>query len=291
MKPLDDAEFTIIGTGLMGSSLALALRGKAKCIRGVDRNAATLELAARHFDEVTSDLARAVKHSDVVVLAAPVRTIVQLLDKLKTVARPGTLILDLGSSKGRIVEAMNTLPDHLLAVGGHPMCGKENSGPDAADPAIFWDRVFVLCPTLRSTPEAIEFAREMVAAIGSRIRTMPADRHDRAVAAISHLPYALSVGLVQTVIDETQEDGAAWDLAASGFRDTSRLAGSDLTMMGDTLLTNRDAVLDMLSTFRTTLDQIEAALQSSDEAALRAILEGSKQARDLWFEQFKNSSK
>jgi prephenate dehydrogenase len=186
---------------------------------------------------------------------------------------------------------MNTLPDHLLAVGGHPMCGKENSGPEAADPAIFWDRVFVLCPTVRSTPEAIAFARDMVVAIGSRHRTMPADRHDRAVAAISHLPYALSVGLVQTVINETQEDGGAWDLAASGFRDTSRLAGSDITMMGDTLLTNRDAVLAMVATFRSEIDQIEAALQSSDEAALRAILERSKQARDLWFEQFKNSSK
>jgi len=275
----------------MGSSLALALRGKAKCVRGVDRNPAILKLAARHFDEVHSDLSPSVQQSDVVILAAPVRTIVNLIEKLKSVARPGTLILDLGSSKGQIVEAMNTLPDHLLAVGGHPMCGKENSGPDAADPAIFWDRVFVLCPTARSTPEAIDFARELVVAIGSRYRTMPADRHDRAVAAISHLPYALSVGLVDTVINETLEDGAAWDLAASGFRDTSRLAGSDITMMGDTLLTNRDAVLDMLATFRAELDQIEAALQSSDEAALRAILERSKQARDLWFEQFKNSSK
>jgi prephenate dehydrogenase len=290
MKALDEVEFSIVGTGLMGSSLALALRDKVKTLYGVDRDADTRAGAAPYFDLVSSDLAEITAKSDVIVLATPVRAILQLLNVLKTVARPGTLIMDMGSSKGQIVEAMNTLPDHLLAVAGHPMCGKESSGPAAADESLFWDRVFILCPTLRSTPEALTFAKQMISAIGARALTLPADRHDRAVAAISHLPYALSVALVETVVSETQQDGTAWDLAAGGFRDTSRVAGSDVTMMGDTLLTNRDAVLKMIEVFRQQLDRIDSALLERNEAELRAILEDGRKFHSAWYQRFMSSS-
>jgi prephenate dehydrogenase len=290
MKALDEAEFSIVGTGLMGSSLALALRDKVKTLYGVDRDAETRALAAPYFDRISDDLPTIAATSDVIVLATPVRTILQLLNVVKMCAKPGTLIMDIGSSKAQIVEAMNKLPEHLLAVAGHPMCGKETSGPADADETLFWDRAFILCPTARSTPEALQFAKAMVDAIGARSLTLPAERHDRAVAAISHVPYALSVALVEMVVSETQHDPTAWDLASSGFRDTSRLAGSDITMMGDTLLTNRDAVLSTFASFRQQLNRIESALQANNQAELRAILEDGKKSQAAWFKKFMSSS-
>src|SRR5258708_3746037 len=283
MKALHEAEFTIVGTGLMGSSLALALRGKVKTLRGVERDPAARKIAATYFDKITADFGAVAAKSDVIVLATPVHAILRLLELLKTLARPGTLILDLGSSKRQIVAAMDALPDHLLAVAGHPLAGKETSGPDSADALLYRNCAFVLCPTARSDDESLAFAEQMVLAIGARPMILSASRHDKAVASISHLPYILSIGLANTVARAAHDDDAPWELAASGFRDTSRLAGSDITMMGDTLLTNREAVIDALVLFRRQLDHVEAALMSSDEAWLRAILEEGRHARSDWF--------
>ncbi len=290
MKPLSETEFTIVGAGLMGSSLALALRGKVKGIRGVEPNPAYWDAARPHFDHVTADLRSAVAAADVVILAAPIRAILQLLDRLKPMLRPGTLVIDLGSTKTDIVRAMNDLPETVLAVGGHPMTGKETSGPASADGTLFEGRVFVLCPTQRSTPEAINLAQHIIKAIRARELILPAERHDAAVAAISHLPYLISAGLVATVQRAAQIDDLPWKLAATGFRDTSRLAGSDVTMMGDTVLTNRQAVLDALCLFSEQMRSIQDALQTSDEDQLRGILRSAQQARTDWFEGWNKRS-
>ncbi|MCC7451437.1 MAG: prephenate dehydrogenase [Anaerolineae bacterium] len=286
MKSLSEAEVTVVGAGLMGSSLALALRGKVKGVRGVEPNPAYWDAARPHFDHVTADLKNAVAAADVVILAAPIRAILQLLDRLKPMLRPGTLVIDLGSTKTDIVRAMNDLPENVLAVGGHPMTGKETSGPAGADGTLFEGRVFVLCPTQRSTPESIAFAQQMIQAIRARELILEAERHDAAVAAISHLPYLVSAGLVATVQHAAQTDDLPWKLAATGFRDTSRLAGSDVTMMGDTVLTNRQAVLDVLCLFTEQLRGIQDALQTSDEDQLRGILRSAQQARTAWFERW-----
>jgi len=286
MKPLSEAEVTIVGAGLMGSSLALALRGKVKGVRGVEPNPAYWDAARPHFDHVTADLKSAVASADIVILAAPIRAILQLLDRLKPMLRPGTLVIDLGSAKTDIVRAMNDLPESVLAVGGHPMTGKETSGPAGADGTLFEGRVFVLCPTQRSTPESIAFAQAMIKAIRARELILEAERHDAAVAAISHLPYLVSAGLVAAVQHAAQTDDLPWQLAATGFRDTSRLAGSDVTMMGDTVLTNRQAVLDALYLFTEQLRGIQDALQTSDEDQLRGILRSAQQARTAWFERW-----
>jgi prephenate dehydrogenase len=270
----------------MGSSLALALRGKVKGVRGVEPNPAYWDAARPHFDHVTADLKSAVASADVVILAAPIRAILQLLDRLKPMLRPGTLVIDLGSTKTDIVRAMNDLPENVLAVGGHPMTGKETSGPAGADGTLFEGRVFVLCPTQRSTPESVAFAQAMIKAIRARELILEAERHDAAVAAISHLPYLVSAGLVATVQHAAQSDDLPWKLAATGFRDTSRLAGSDVTMMGDTVLTNRQAVLDALCLFTEQLRGIQDALQTSDEDQLRGILRSAQQARTAWFERW-----
>lgn len=268
----------------MGASLALALRGKVSGLRGVDRNPDSRRIATPFFDQIGAHLNEEILTADVVVLATPIKTILKLLDTIAPMLKPGTLIIDLGSSKQKIVAAMDTLPDHLLAIGGHPMAGKETSGPAAADGALYQGHPFVLCRTQRTTDSAFDLAAAMANATGAHCIELAAEQHDRAVATISHLPYLLSAGLVATTMDASQHDNTPWQLASSGFRDTSRLAGSDLTMMGDTLATNRDAVLDALARFRKQLDTLENLLRSADEPALRAILEQARQARADWWE-------
>src|SRR5258708_9994511 len=195
MKALDDTEFTIVGTGLMGGSLALALRGKVKTLRGVERDPAAREAAAPFFDEITNDLGAALG-SDVIVLAVPIHAILDLLKVLGVQARPGTLIVDLGSSKQEIVQAMNVLPEHLQAVGGHAMRGKETSGPQNADAELFRDRPFVVCHTKRTTDAAWELVGAMIDAIGAQCISLNAEQHDQAVAVVSTLPLFPTICLI-----------------------------------------------------------------------------------------------
>jgi prephenate dehydrogenase len=272
---------TIIGLGLMGGSLALALREArwADRLIGVDRSAATLEaaLAAGAIDAGTTDLATGVAASAVVVLATPVRTILRLLPEVGRHARPGALIMDIGSTKQQICRAMIGLPEGLEPVGGHPMCGKEIAGFGAAEATLFHQRPFVLCPVSRTAPAALELARSLALAAGARPIVLDPASHDRAVAAISHLPYALAVTLMSIV--NAGQTPAAWSLAASGFRDTSRVAGSDVGMMLDILMTNREAVLEWLRAFAGQLTELRDELDREDEPALRERLTAARANR------------
>jgi prephenate dehydrogenase len=186
---------------------------------------------------------------------------------------------------------MATLPIGIQAVGGHPMTGKEQSGCEAADAGLYRGRPFVLCPTRRTTPAARLRALSFVEALGAVPIEMEAHRHDRVVAAISHLPYLLSAALVATVAQEGDKDGAVWDLAAGGFRDTSRLAGQDVLMMGDILSTNTQAVAELLAHFRMQLAIIEAMLISRDEAKLSERLNPIREARTAWAQKQENNKK
>lgn len=243
-------------------------------IVGVSRSQATLDaaLAAGAVDAATTDLAAGVAEADVIVLAAPVRTILRLLPEVGQHARPGALALDMGSSKAEICAAMAALPDGLQPVGAHPMCGKEVAGFAAAEAGLYTGRPFVLCPLARTAPAALELARNLALAVGGRPLVADPLAHDRAVAAISHLPYAVAVSLVGAVAERAADDPLAWRLAASGFRDTTRVAASDVEMMLDTLLTNRGALLDWLDAFAGQLGALRAALAAGDEARLRTQL-------------------
>jgi prephenate dehydrogenase len=272
---------TIVGLGLMGGSLALALREArwADRLIGVGRDATVLESArsAGAIDDGTQDLAVGVAAADVVLLATPVRTILRLLPEVGRHARPGTLIMDLGSTKQQICRAMTSLPEGLEPVGGHPMCGKEVAGFAAAEATLFHQRPFVLCPVSRTSPAALELARNLALATGARPIVLDPAIHDWAVGAISHLPYALAVTLMSVVTPGRTP--AAWSLAASGFRDTSRVAGSDVNMMLDILLTNREAVLEWLDAFAVPLAELRSELDRTDEAALRERLTAARENR------------
>ncbi len=276
---------TVVGLGLMGGSLALALQGHADHIVGVEINPRARKLAVARgiVAGATDNLREGVADADVVVLATPVRSIIDMLEqRLGTYMRSNTLLLDLGSTKQGIGRAMQELPIGILAVGGHPMTGRELSGVGASDAALFRGRPFVLCPNRRTTPSALLRARALVTALGAIPIEMDAERHDRVVAAISHLPYLLSTALVATVANEGENDEAVWELAAGGFRDMSRLAGSDVRMMGDILSTNTQAVATLLAMFRMQLARLEAMLIARDDQGLTATLQPIRESSREW---------
>ena len=281
--PLADRVVAIVGLGLMGASLAYDLRGHCRRVVGIVRRqeAVTEALASGCVDEATTDMAP-IAGADVVVLATPARTILRQIGELGPALMPGAVLLDLGSSKRAICEAMDTLPPHVQAIGGHPMCGKEQAGLAAAEPGLYQDCTFVLCPLPRTTPETLALALALVRQLGARPLLLDPVRHDRLVAAISHLPYLVACSLVAHAMAVGREDAAVWDVAASGFRDTTRVAASDVDMLLDILLTNGPAVVQALDDMTQHLAAMRAALVAGDEPALRDKLASVAEARRAW---------
>lgn len=280
---------TVVGLGLMGGSLARALRPYAGSVTGVDANAEARAYAVAHgiVQQATDDLREGVREADVVLLATPVRVVIDIVrSRIGAYLRSNTLLIDIGSTKEDICAAMGTLPIGVQAMGGHPMTGKELSGVAASDSLLFRERPFVLCPTRRTTPATRLRALALVEALGASPIEMDAHHHDRVVAAISHLPYLLSAALVATVAQEGQRDDSVWRLAAGGFRDMSRLAAQDLNMMADILSTNSQAVATLLAHFRMQLAMIEARLLSEEEGALTDLLEIVRDARLSWAQTY-----
>jgi prephenate dehydrogenase len=276
---------TIVGLGLMGGSLAGALRGSCHTVTGVARRAETIDaaLARGLIDRGTTDLAGGVAGAGVVILAAPVRAILRQLAEIGPLLAGGCLVMDLGSTKAAIVAAMAGLPDHVQPLGGHPMCGKETSGLDAADPALYHGRTFILSPLPRTSAAALALGCELATAAGAQPLVLAAERQDGLVATLSHLPYLLACGLVSTAGVLTSADPAAWEIVAGGFRDTSRVAGSDVTMMLDILLTNRDQVVKSVAAFQDQLAGLAHLLETGDEEALRAALSAIRAERIRMF--------
>lgn len=284
---------TIVGLGLMGGSLALAMRGHADRITGVDpdERARAYALERGMVDCATEDLYAAVNRADVVILATPVGVIIEMLRmRIGSYLRSNTLVIDIGSTKQDIVDAMAKLPIGVNAVGGHPMTGKENGGVEESDESLYRNRPFVLCPSRRTTPAARLHALSFVETLGATPIEMEAERHDQIVAGISHLPYLLSATLVATIANQAQADVAYWELAAGGFRDTSRLAASDVTMMGDILSTNTKAVATLLAQFRMQLAMLETMLIAGDDQRLSDSLQPIRLARKEWALHYENRS-
>ena len=281
MRNLADKRIAIVGLGLMGGSLAGALRGKCQAVIGVARRAETIEAATARglIDQASSDLAAGLHAADVVILATPVRTILRLLDDIGSLLPAGCLLMDLGSTKAQIVAKMGNLPGHVQPLGAHPMCGREASGIAAADTALYQGRTFVLTPLPRTSEGALALGCELVEAVGARPLMLEPDDHDRLVATISHLPYLLACALIGTAETVASSDPRVWDLAASGFRDTSRLSASGVTMMLDILLTNREAVLKALNACEAQMHALANLVEARDEEGLRTMLASARNHR------------
>ncbi len=282
----------IVGLGLIGGSLALALRLAQRTAVAafplhmtiVDTNPDTRAAAERLADVVTADLAAGVAEAELVILATPVRVILRSLEALPELRPSGCMILDLGSSKADICAVMDKLPTPFQAVGGHPMAGKEVAGFGAATPDLFQGHTFILCRTARTTP-AVEMAvLTLIAHLRATALFLPATLHDEMVAAISHLPYLVSASLMRAAAGMADE--RLWPVSASGFRDTTRISGTNPQMMLDILLTNREAVLGQIMAFQERLTAVTHLLQTENEEALFQWL-CETQAEYLTYQQYK----
>ncbi|NLT73976.1 MAG: prephenate dehydrogenase [Chloroflexi bacterium] len=280
---LSEARVAVVGLGLMGGSLAAALCARNACreVIGIARRQSSLHtaLTLRFIHRGETDLCAGMADADIVVLCTPVGDILQKLGEIGPWLKPGALVLDVGSTKAAICAAMADLPAGIQPVGGHPMCGKESSGLTMAEPGLYQDRAFVLCPLDRTAVEARSLAETLVRAVGARPTYLEPARHDRLVAAISHLPFMLATSLVLAAERVGADDPILWSLAAGGFRDTSRVAAGSVPMMMDILATNRGPILDVLRLAQTELAELAESLQADDAAQLRQRLEAAAERR------------
>ncbi len=283
-RDLVDAHVVIVGMGLMGASLGYDLRGHVRRVTGVVRRVEAVEATEQSgcVDDATTDALTAAAQADILILATPVRTILRQIPQLGAVMKPGALLMDMGSTKSDICQALAALPEQVQPVGGHPMCGKETSGLEAAEPGLYRGCTFVLCPLPRTSDQALSLARALVHHIQAQPLVLEPQRHDRLVAAISHLPYLVASGLMRHVMDVAQTDPLVWDVAASGFRDTTRVAASDVAMLMDILFTNQAAVLAAMDDFIVQLTDLRERLAEGDEKTLWQVLQNVAQARRDW---------
>jgi prephenate dehydrogenase len=271
---LQSAKVAIVGLGLMGGSLALALKGKCAALYGSDAQPATLELALTQkvVDQAEADPARLLPHADLVILATPVPTIIDFIQKLPTYMQKSCIVLDLGSTKREIVQAMAALPERFDPIGGHPICGKEKLGLENADATLYRGAAFVVTALERTTGRAKSAMQQIIATTGAHAVEMAAEEHDRVLAATSHLPCVLSTALALS----TPEEFAPF--VGTGFKSTSRLAGTPASMAMGILTSNRENILDSIQAFRSSLDEITAALQTENYNQLEALLRQSRAA-------------
>jgi prephenate dehydrogenase len=283
---LADCRVGVIGLGLMGGSLALAIKDACRSISGYDVDPRTLDQALdRCLIHRSIDLHGA--EVDLLILAAPVSAILDWIDRAPAVFSGEFHLIDLGSTKTQIVERMQSLPDRISPLGGHPMCGKETSGLAVADGDLYRGCTFALTPLDRTRPETVNLAQELVGALHARSLILDPQAHDRAVAAISHLPYLMATSLIDAVAQLA--DDTAWSLAASGFRDTTRLAASDVTMLLDILKSNRAEVLHALHSAQSALQETIELIEREEWETLRAKLEATR-AKRVWWENVKRNA-
>jgi cyclohexadieny/prephenate dehydrogenase len=270
---------TIVGVGLIGGSIGLAARrrGLAGRVIGSGRNAPTLERARElgAIDHVCLDLCEAVRRADVAVFCTPVTLIAEQVLAAAPACGNGTLLTDAGSTKGAIVRALDgKLPRGVRFVGSHPLAGSEKRGPEHADADLFQGRVTVVTPTPRTDAAAVERTVEFWRGLDSRVVVMSPDEHDRALAMTSHLPHLLASALAGLLPPELRE------LAATGFRDTTRVAAGDPSLWTGIFLQNRAALIEALGKLQDQVIDFKMALMTGDQAAIDALLARGKRSRD-----------
>lgn len=266
----------VVGTGLIGGSLGLAIRKRslANEVLGYDADPGMAE-AAERLGAVTglASLPELAGTCQLIFVAVPVRSIPAVLEALAPHLREGALVTDVGSVKEPVVKrAVGRFPPGRCFIGGHPMAGSERRGVEFADPDLFDDAYYVLTPSSDCPADAFSFLHAFVSALGARVLAMDPRQHDRAVAVISHLPHLIAMGLMNLALDKAEEYPLL-KLAAGGFRDVTRIAASDPRLWLDILAENREAVLSTLDSFLEMLTRVREYLAREEEGELLSFME------------------
>jgi len=263
----------VIGLGLLGSSLARAIRAAlpAIALSGYDADPAVRARAGEIalVDDVADTAAQAVSGADLVVLCVPVGAMATAAQAMAPGLAPGVLISDVGSSKAGVAAMLaQALPGHRI-IPAHPVAGTEQSGPDAGFASLFRNRWCILTPPAAADPADLARLTALWEALGARVDVMDAEHHDLVLAVTSHLPHLIAYCIVGTASDlERVTQSEVIKYSAGGFRDFTRIAASDPTMWRDVFLTNRDAVLDMLGRFNRDLTELTEAIRAGDGPTL-----------------------
>lgn len=273
---------TIVGLGVIGASLGMALTARGKYhVVGVDKDQETLEIASktRVAVEVTDDLFGGVRHAELVFLALPVNEIIKVGQMIAGYLSPGAVVTDVGSTKVKVVEALEGVFSSRF-VGGHPMTGSEHAGIRGAEQYLFENAVYLLTPTPRTDPDAVETVSRVVADTGARLLYVSPEEHDVMVAAVSHLPHLLAVSLMNTASQIASEYPETMLLAAGGFRDVTRIAASQSAMWRDIYMTNRQNIINMSRRLREYLERMENNLENEDYEAIVSEIQKARQERE-----------
>jgi prephenate dehydrogenase len=276
---------TIIGVGLIGGSLARALRAKGAVgeVVGVGRGTANLQKAVELgvIDRFSNDPAAGVAGADLVFLATPVCSLVEMTARIAPYLAPGAVVTDGGSVKEGLVAPCEVLmPQGCHFIGGHPIAGTEHSGVEASFATLYEGRRCILTPTERTDPAALATVRRMWEVAGSEVVTMDVIKHDRVLAAVSHLPHMVAYALVNAVAGYDRFDENILHYSAGGFRDFTRIASSDPVMWRDIALMNREAVVEMMDYFARYFSQLRDLVTAGDGPGLELFFAASKESRD-----------
>lgn len=277
----------ILGVGLLGGSLGLALRrrGLASEVTGLVRREETIAEALRlgAVDRASRCLDTVIEGADLVVFCTPLGQMEALGDRLNGVLSSGAVVTDVGSAKAGVVAS---LEPRVAAAGGrfvgsHPMAGSERTGVEASREDLFEGAVSVVTPTATSEAEAVLRVNALWESVGARVLTLEAGRHDALVSRSSHLPHLVASALVDCVLGNGGDAEQAL-LCATGFRDTTRVALGSPEMWRDIGLANRGALLEALDRFERSIGGLRRALESGDAETLERILQGTRERRDIW---------
>ena len=278
-------QLTVIGVGLIGGSLARALKERGLCgrVTGCGRNRASLERALRMgvIDVIEQDVSNAVKGADLVVIAVPLGAMPALLRQIDNALATGAIVTDVGSAKNSVVaQARENLGRALAAfVPGHPIAGSEQSGVEASRADLFAGRCTILTPVEETAREAVDKVRGLWEGVGAMVSEMSPQEHDKVLAATSHLPHILAYALMHTLM-HSEDREKIFRYSAGGFRDFTRIASSDPVMWRDICLANRDALLAMLEKFDRDLERISALIREGDDEEMLKFFSCAKEARD-----------
>jgi len=280
----------IIGVGLIGGSLARALRDAGACqeVVGAGRNPENLQTAVDLgiIDRYETDLAQAVAGADMVLVAVPLGAMDTVFNAISGHLAPHSVLTDAGSAKGSVIaaagKAFGGIPTNFVP--GHPIAGTEQSGVEASFAGLFRERRVILTPLAETDKHAVDRVRDMWQAAGADVVEMDPVHHDAVLAATSHLPHVLAYTLVESLV-RLGDEGEVFEYAAGGFRDFTRIASSDPVMWRDICLANGDAIQLMIEHFSVDLQDLNEAIQNHDGQRLLDFFTSAKRARDRYVDE------
>lgn len=281
-------QVAIVGIGLIGGSIGMAVKKRqvAKTVVGFARRQQTLRhaLQKKAIDRGALNLREAVAEADLIILATPVKTIIKMAPAVFSAAKHGALVIDVGSSKSHIVNAMErVMPAHVSFVGSHPLAGSEKKGVDFASADLFAKSVCVVTPTRRTKASALARVKTFWQKLGAHTMPLSPRQHDTVVAQVSHLPHVLAFSLIAAINDRYA------GFASGGLRDTTRIASSDPSLWCDTFSSNKKELLKAMQVFKKSFAQFELLIRTDNQRALWKKLLHAKIKRDKITARFRRN--